>query len=121
MKLAKISNWTPKSDIEKYVKDIDTDIKNIVLFSLGRVRFGAATDGARGENISGEYQVFTSVITNTAENIISHGMGSVPIGYIIVNQNASGSLYTSGTSWTTSNVYLRSSTTNTQYTIFLLK
>jgi hypothetical protein len=121
MKLVKISNWIPKGNQEDFNKNINTDLKNVMLFSEGRVRFGNAVDGARGENISGEFHIFTSVKTNTAETVISHTLGSIPTGYLVINQNNSGSLYTSGTGWTISNIYIRSTTTNTQYTIFILK
>jgi len=128
MKLVRISNWSPKPESikdknadERFFKDLNTDLKNVMLFSEGRVRFGDSVDGNKGENISGEFQIFTSVLTATAENIIAHGLGVVPTGYLVINQGYSGSLYSSGTSWTSGNVYLRSSTTGTNYTIFLLK
>jgi hypothetical protein len=120
MKLVKISNWTPESDIKKSLQDLDTDLKNIMLFSAGRVRFGTGVDGARGENISGEFQVFTAGSAD-AENTIAHTLGSVPIGYLVVKQSKAGSLYSGSTAWSSTNIYLKCSVASVVFTIFLLK
>jgi hypothetical protein len=121
MRLVKTSTWTPKTDKDKYLRDINTDLRNVMIFSEGRIRFGDGDNGHRGENISGEFHIFTSLGTATAENTISHGLDSVPIGYIVINQNKSASLYSGTTSWTNENVYFISSSTLTSFTIFLLK
>jgi len=45
-----------------------------------------------------------------AEFSIEHGLGTIPIGYIVISQNAAGSVYTSdGTPWDTSRIYLKTS------------
>lgn len=121
MKLVKISSYTPKSDMEKYARDVNTDLRNVMIFSEGRIRFGDGIDDHRGENISGEFQVFTSLGTASAQNIILHGLGSVPIGYIVINQDKSASLYSVTSSWTDAQISLISSATLTAFTIFLLK
>ena len=129
MKLTKLSNFTGldkdkgfrQGIVENYVFDVDKDLRNFFLFSNGRVRFGTGTDGARGENISGEFQVFTTSGTPDAENTVAHTIGSVPIGYIVLKQDKAGSLYLGGSAWTSTNVYLKSDVASVAFTIFLLK
>lgn len=117
MNIAKISN---RPDAEGYKKDLDTDIFNLFLFAQGRVRFGNGTHSGRGENISGEFRTFLSGAAD-AETAVPHGIGEVPIGYIVLNQDKAGILYSSATAWTSTNVYLKSSVSATTYKIFLLK
>ncbi len=45
-----------------------------------------------------------------AEFSIEHGLGTIPIGYIVVSQDAPGSVYRSdGTPWDTDRIYLKAS------------
>lgn len=130
MILNKTSNYTgmegfsdeqAKDKLAKYVRDLDIDIKQIFNALRSRIRFGSGTDNSKGENIAGEFQVFTSSATPDAENTIAHTLGSIPTGYIVINQNKAASLYANGTSWTSSNIYLKCNIASTTYTIFLLK
>lgn len=129
MKIVKISNRQlidikDTNKIRNYLNDIDSDVKNLELFTQGRVSFGSGVDGERGQNISGEFQEFTTSATPDAENTIAHTIGSVPIGYVIMHQDKAGSLYqgpTTGTNWTSSNVYLKCDVASVTFNIFLIK
>jgi hypothetical protein len=45
-----------------------------------------------------------------AEFSIEHGLGTIPLGYLVISQDAAGSVYTSdGTPWDTSRIYLKAS------------
>jgi hypothetical protein len=90
----------------------------------GRVRFGRGTDGDRGENIQGEFQQFTTSATPDAENTIAHGIGAIPVGYIILWQDKAGSLYqgpSTGTAWTSSNIYLKCTVASVTFKVFLIQ
>jgi hypothetical protein len=120
MKLAKTSpNY--KSEPSDPITAIDTDLTNLFLLSQGRVRFGDGGDGDRGENMSGEFQVYTSNGSADTEDAITHGIGAVPIGFIVINTDKGGVTYDSGTAWTTTQIFLKNSTTSATTTLFLLK
>jgi len=129
MKFNKISNlqgldFKDERQIRQYISDLDADVKNLELLTHGRVSFGIGTDGFRGENVSGEFQEFTSSATPDAENTIAHTIGSIPIGYIIMHQDKAGSLYgtpTLGTNWSSSAVYLKCDVASVTFNIFLVK
>jgi hypothetical protein len=122
MKLVKTSNLSSrKNDLSQYDKNLDADISSLFTALKGRVRFGSSTDGYRGENISGEFQVFTSNATPDTEDAIAHTIGAIPVGYIVLKQDKAGSLYMSGTTWTSSNVYFKCNVASVAFTIFLLK
>ena len=109
------------SSEELYARNADRDLENIFIGLKGRIRFGTGTDGDRGENIAGEFQVITDTGTADAEITLGHGLGAVPIGYIVVKINGGGVVYDSGTTWTSTNIYLKCSSANATTTLFLLK
>lgn len=124
MKVAKVSTYIPNNATESYRRDIDTDIGNLVLATQGRIRFGTATNGFRGENISGQFVQYTSNGSANTEDTIVHNIGSIPQGYIVVWQSKAGSVYqgpSTGTAWTTKNIYLKNSGTSVITMLFLLK
>lgn len=105
----------------QYAKQLDVDVKNIVLLSQGRIRFGGGGDGDRGENIAGEFQVYTSNATPDTADSIVHTLGSVPVGFIVVNLDKGAVIYDSGTAWTATTISLKATVASTTATIFLLK
>lgn len=126
MRIAKVSstNTFKNGNAEDYVSDVNSDLTNIFLAISGRIRFGSGTDGTAGENISGQFQQFTTSATPDAENTIAHTLGSVPVGYIILGQDKAGSLYQlagTGTAWTSSNIYLKCNVASVTFLVFLLK
>lgn len=131
MKIGKTANYTgfltfPEGgnewkQAEGYAKAADTDLKNLFTMAHGRIRFGAATDGTMGENIAGEYQLFTSHADAGSEDTVAHSLGSIPMGYIVMKQDKNACLYAGSTTWTSDNIYFISSATQTAYTVFLVK
>jgi hypothetical protein len=126
MKLSKLSNYIgfkgkDNQGIQEYVRQLDNDIRKLFLMTQGRVRFGGGTDGQPGENVSGEFQVYTSNGSANTEDTIAHTLGAVPIGYIVVKQDKASNVYLGSTAWTSTNVYLKQSGTSVATTIFLLK
>jgi hypothetical protein len=109
------------NEIGTYEQQLDSDVKNLFLLSQGRIRFGAGVDGERGENISGEWQTYTSNATPDTADSITHTLGSVPIGFIVVNLDKGAVIYDSGTAWTTTTISLKCNTASTTATIFILK
>ena len=122
MKLVKTSNLSSrKNETNQYEKNLDADLANLFMAFRGRVRFGSTTDGYRGENISGEFQVFTSNATPDTEDTIGHTIGAIPVGYIVLKQDKAGSLYLGSTTWTSTNIYFKCNVASVTFTIFLLK
>lgn len=110
-----------KNNILAQTHDIDRDLTNLFLALNGRIRFGTATDGKSGENIAGQYQVIADTGSANTEFVVAHTLGSVPVGYLVIKTSNAGVIYDSGTTWTSSNIYIKSSAANSAVTIFLLK
>lgn len=123
MKLSKLSSYTTFkiSEPEGYLNGVEKDLTNIFTAFKGRVRFGSGVTGERGENISGEFQTITSHATPNTEFSVTHTIGAIPIGRIIIAQNKAGSLYTGTTAWTDTTIYFKCDVASVEFKIFLLK
>ena len=121
MKIVKQTTFSEKSDFKNYQNFLDLDLKNIFLCFQGRVRFGTGVSGDRGENIAGVFVTFTSSTVVLSQTVISHTMSSPPIGWIVINNNAGGVLYTGTYTASDQTITLISTTTGTNYALFLLK
>lgn len=121
MKIAKSFRYKDNGKNEVDVKALDGDLESLFQAITGRVRFGTGDDGDRGENIAGEFQTFTTDGTPDTEGAVSHGLGSVPIGYIVISKDKAGHIYDGTTSWTSTNIYLRSDVASVTATVFLIK
>lgn len=120
MKVAKTYIYNSGNDMESNVRRLEQDMSQLFECLKGRVRLGTGTDGDRGENIAGEFQVVTSSTADT-QFTVSHGLGAVPIGFIVTKINKGGVVYDSGTTWTDTAIYLKCSAATATMTLFLLK
>ncbi len=121
MKFVKKSNLDTTEDKDQYRRNLDDDIKQLAILTHGRVRFGTGLDGIRGENIAGEFQVYTSNGSADTEDTVAHGLDSVPIGYIVLKQDKGSIVYDSGTAWTADSIFLKQTGTSVATTLFILK
>ena len=119
MKIAKQSN-----NNRNELRAVDTDLIALFTAMQGRIRFGDGGDGDRGENIHGEFQLFTSHASANTEFSVTHTLGSIPVGYLVLGQDKAGSLYQlsdTGTAWTTTTISLKCSIASVKFLVFLLK
>jgi len=110
--------------LDERIRMLQLNLTKIFAVLQGRVRFGRATDGDRGENIDGRFQKFTTSATPDAENTIAHGLGATPLGYINMGQDKAGSLYQltdTGTAWDATNIYLKCDVASVTFLVFLIK
>lgn len=124
MKTSKISryNGPGNTDPNNWARDVNSDLDTIFLCLSGRIRFGPNnTNINKGENILGQFVTYTSNSSANTEDAISHNLSSIPIGYIVVRISKGGVIYDSGTTWTSSKLFLKCSTTSTLVTLFLLQ
>jgi hypothetical protein len=76
---------------------------------------GAIVHGDKVGNLAAKYLVFTSNGAANTEDAILHKLGHVPNGYIVVRQDKASIVYDSGTAWTTTTIYLKSSAASTAW------
>ena len=119
MKLTKQSSSSSISNsTNSYLIGVDNDLINIFNAFKGRLRFGAVTNAYRGENLEGEFRIFTSA-SSAGANIINHTLSAKPTGFILINKGGYGDIYMSSANTTTATFV--TSGTSTSYSVFLLK
>ena len=120
MRVAKSYTYNVGQDMESNVRRLEQDMSQLFLSLQGRIRFGTGTDGDRGENMSGEFQVVTTSTADT-EFTVNHTLGAVPIGYLVLKTNKGGVVYDSGKAWTKTSIYLKCSAASATITLFLIQ
>lgn len=129
MIVKKISNYnasryaTDKFD-NSDIKNYDTDFNTVITCLQGRVRFGSGTSGNNGENLAGQFLTITTNGVANTESTFTHTIGAIPVGYIILWQDKSGSIYqgpTTGTAWTSNSISLKGSVASITALLFLLQ
>ena len=120
MRLSRTNSLNEQGNPATTFRRVDQDLRNLFFFTQGRVRFGDGSEGS-SENVSGSFHVVADTGSADAEFSISHSLGSVPVGFLVTNISNGGVVYDSGTAWTDTTIYLKSSASNSAVTIFLLK
>ena len=59
------------------------------------------------ENFDSVSVTFTSSATPDNENTIPHGLGKIPIGWLVYSKDKAGDVYDGTTAWTTTNLFLK--------------
>lgn len=124
MRVANTQVLNERLPIETQITILQTQMNKIFQCLQGRVSFGTGVSGINGQNISGQFVTYTSNGVANTEDTIAHTVGSVPIGYLILGQNKAGSLYqlaSTGTAWTSTNIYLKCSVASVTFNLFLVK
>lgn len=123
MRLANTQVLNQNMPLPDQMTVLQTQLNKMFTCVQGRVSFGTGVDGVDGMNIEGQWQTYTSSVTPDFEDTIGHTIGSVPLGYIVISQDKAGSAYKSstGTAWTSTNIYLKCSVASVTFLLFLLK
>lgn len=83
----------------------------------GNISFG---DGVDFDNIKGKWMTYaTNGVANT-EDAITHNLGVIPVGMIVMVPPQNGFIYTGPTAWTTTQIFLKCSQASQTATIFLV-
>jgi hypothetical protein len=124
MRVGKGLTLDESQELPTQIRMLDVQLKRLVNAFQGRIRFGDGTDEEEGENIAGEFQLFTSDATPNTEFSVTHQLGAIPIGRIILYQDKAGSLYqgpSTGTAWTSTTVYFKCDVASVAFLVFLVK
>jgi len=85
---------------------------------VGGVSLGVGA-GLAG-NLDGAYVSYVSNATANTEDTVTHGLGRVPVGYVVVDRDKPGVVYSSSKAlWTTSTMRLKCDTASTAATLLV--
>lgn len=71
------------------------------------------------DNVNCRTISYTSNGSANTEDGITHTLGKVPTGYIVVSQNKAGVVYNGSSTWTTTTIYLKNSVATVAVTIII--
>lgn len=75
----------------------------------GQISFG---NGTTVDNISGVWVLVTFAAANT-DQLVTHNLGRIPVGYLLMTKSASCDVYTGSVGATKTQITLRGTTTST--------
>jgi flagellar hook-associated protein FlgK len=61
------------------------------------------------ENVDGQIVSFTTNGAANTEDTVAHTLKRIPSGFIVVSADKAASMYASGTSWTATSIYVKTS------------
>jgi len=112
----KIPSGFVLQDLKPY--EINLELNRIKTVVNGQLQFG--TLSGSDKNMDGVMILHTFKMANVEESV-THALGSVPIGYLVLRNGNGGVIY-DGTSTTTTNViFLKSTTGNNTVLMFILR
>jgi hypothetical protein len=61
-----------------------------------------------GDNFDGDSVSVTTNATPNTEDAVAHGLGRIPSGFEVITKDKAGDIYASGTAWTATSIYIKS-------------
>jgi len=71
------------------------------------------------DNVDCQLVSFTSNAVADTEDTVAHGLGKIPTGYFVYSRDKAGVLYDGGTSWTSSNIYVKCNVASVAFKIIV--
>ena len=113
----------PEAAIVGYVVGAATvdQIAYMVLAKRGGAgpSLGDATDGSRPPALDATYQVVTTPATADTEFGFFHGLGRVPVAFVVVKKDRACDVYVGPTAWTTTYIHLKCSVASAAITLLM--
>ncbi len=110
---------------ETQFKDVaeDLQIQKIVEVLQGRVSFLDTSegigDGRKAQNLDIQFQRISDSGSVNVEFSVTHTLNRIPKGFAVINIDAGGVVYDSGTIWTSTTIFLKCSVANADITFFI--
>ena len=71
------------------------------------------------DNFNQETITVSDTGTADVEIAVTHTLKRIPVGFILINRNKAASVYSSGTAWTATTIYLKANLANCNITIMV--
>jgi hypothetical protein len=104
-------------DIPSFAKMLQKFYQQLARLVNGNLGFG---DGVRTDNINGAWFIGTTPVISDTEFVVTHNLGRIPVGYLVVYQNAAGSIYDSMSAWSTMQIFLKCSSPEVGVKLFII-
>lgn len=112
-------------------RNITEDLKPLLLyhFALRKIYEQAARvinggigfgDGIDSDNINGVWYSGVTPATPDTEFDVLHNLGRVPVGWLLVYEDAAASIYDSGTPWSSTEMFLKCNVASVAVKLFII-
>ena len=101
--------------IRPFDKDLLTALSNWAMVLKSILDGGISID----DNVDASRVTVVTHVTPGTEFSISHGLGKVPLGYIVTGQEAAGSIYDGSTSNTNTTIYFKSDVSSKTFNLLV--
>jgi hypothetical protein len=101
---------------EELPREIFDKLEPLIRSVNGNLGFG---DGTDFDNVKGKWIQVTTTTANT-EVAITHDLGAVPVGFLLMVPPENGTVNRGSSAWTTTQLFLKCSSASQTFTIFLL-
>lgn len=114
MKPARTTSQNQSPEQQRYMSEQNAKVL------AGNVSFGStATNTGQDQNIERWLATGTTDGADT-EFSITHQLGRIPIGIIVIRTNKAGVFYDSGTTWTKTTIFLKCNTATVTFTLLVI-
>lgn len=108
--------WDPVW-FQQTLLDLESYLLEFVRINDGNLGFG---DGTDPDNLIGKWLTYTTNAIADTEDTLTHDLGMVPVGFIVMEPPNGGFIYKGTTAWTTSQIFLKCSAANKTAKIFVV-
>jgi hypothetical protein len=105
-----------QTSLDNFVQMLKNVYQNLVTVINGNIGFG---DGTNADNISGAWATVITPGTPNTDFVITHNLGRVPVGYLIMIKNAAVDVYTGSTGATKTQITLRATVASVTIKLFI--
>lgn len=116
----------PSSHVAGEVNNHVEMIKDVYKALRGNISYGQQGFNANNiginlvpDNIDGNFGSIADTGPADTQFSVTHNLNRVPIGFHVIRQNLAGSFYDSGTTWTTTEIFLKCSVAHVTATFFI--
>ncbi|HEY4798772.1 MAG TPA: hypothetical protein VII99_06810 [Bacteroidia bacterium] len=106
---------------EKVLKDVYKALRGNISFGKQGANVANPTLGLVTDNIDGAFATINDSGPANSQFALTHNLNRIPIGYICIRQDESGSFYDDNTTavWTTTQIFLKSDAAHEAATFFI--
>lgn len=96
-------------------------LRGLIQAFNGKITFGDGTQASQAGNLDGQWVQFLTPATPDTEFVVPHGIGRLPIGTVVVQQDKAGQVYGSSLgSWSDRVLYLKCTTASVTMRVLVI-
>lgn len=117
MKIQSLVPFNTKWSLSQLYKSLQQAWQNLASVVNQNIQFGNSTSGAA--NVNGVWVNFVVAAANV-DQLLTHNLGRIPAGYLVMSKSVACDVYTGSVGATTTKITLRGTTTGANVELFII-